>query len=138
MRRHRGFTLIEMSVILVVLLVFVALISPNIVKMGPAQQQRAIYGTLVDLARSAREGAIENGTTYALAYDGTKSAFVLKRQPANPDQATTTGNLPQPEDRPLTNIQSVSDLEDVKSVALPSGIQTNTFRVGTDSTDPGS
>jgi type II secretory pathway pseudopilin PulG len=139
MRRHRGFTLIEMSVIVVVLMLFAALIVPNVIKMGPAQQQRAIYGALVDLVRKAREDAIENGTTYALAYDGSKSAFVLKKQPASPDQtASSTGNLPQPENRPLSNVQSVSDLEDVTSLVLPAGIQANTFRVGTEGTDPGS
>lgn len=127
-----------MSVVMVVLVLFASLILPNVVRMGPAQQQRAIYGALLDFARQARQNAIQNGLTYALTYDSAKSQFVMRRQPPPTDAAQGTGSVPQPSGRPLSNVQSVSDLEQVKTLDLPTGVQASTFRVGTDSTDPSS
>jgi prepilin-type N-terminal cleavage/methylation domain-containing protein len=137
-KRKRGYTLIEISVVLVVLVVFSALIVPNVIRMGPQQQQRALYGSLLDFARQARQGAIETGQTYALAFDSAKSEFVMRREPSSTAATQSNTTLPAPAGRPLANVQSVSDLEDVKDLPLPSGIQANSFRVGTDSPDASS
>jgi prepilin-type N-terminal cleavage/methylation domain-containing protein len=138
MKRGRGFTLVEMTVVLVVLVVMVSLIAPNIFSMQSAQAQRSSYGKALDFARQAREDAIESGTTYALAYDPSKSQFLIKRQAPPDSSATSAGNLPPPAPRPLANVQSVSDLQDVTSLQLPEGVEANKFQAQDNSVDPSS
>jgi prepilin-type N-terminal cleavage/methylation domain-containing protein len=138
MRQKRGFTLIEMTVVLVVLVLFAALITPNVITMQSRQQRREADGQILNLARQGRESAIESGFTYAMMYDSAKTAFVLKKEPPPQDAGSVAGTLPTPAPRPLANVQSVSDLQQVQAFNLPSGVEASKFVANDDSVDGGS
>jgi type II secretory pathway pseudopilin PulG len=127
--------LIEVTVMLVVIVLFAALIVPHVVNMVSAQKRRESYGDVLDLAKQARDGAVESGLTYALTYDPAKSEFDLKKEPAPQDANTIAGTLPTPAARPLANVQSVSDLEQVSNYDLPSQVQASKFVAIDDAVD---
>ena len=133
----KAFTLVEMTVVLLVIVLFAFLVMPNLLTQKTAVARRAAYGKVLDMARTARTRAINEDTTYALAFDSGKSELRLVRQPLAQD-TNSSSSLPNPEQRPLTNIQSVNDYEQVDTYDLPSGIQGQKFRSGESDTDPGS
>jgi hypothetical protein len=89
------------------------------------------------MARTARTRAIKDDTTYALAFDSGKSELRLVRQPLQ-QSTNASSSIPDPDQRPLTNIQSVNDYEQVDTYDLPSGIQGGKFRSGENNVDSGS
>jgi prepilin-type N-terminal cleavage/methylation domain-containing protein len=132
-----GFTLIEMTVVILVIALFAALVAPNVLTQKSAVARRAAFGKVLDLMRTARQRAIHEDTTYAVAWDSGKSEVRMVRQPLQ-DLASTSGSVPSPDQRPLTNIQSVSDYEQVDFYDLPTGIQPTVFRSGQSNSDGGS
>lgn len=130
--------MIEITVVLVVIVVMASLITPRVITMRSQQEQRAAFGQLLDFTRSARGKAIEDGVTYALAYDGSKSQFVMKKEPPPDQAAAVSGTIPAPVQRPLANVQSASDMQDVTTLQMPDGISPTKFVVQQNSVDPSS
>lgn len=124
---------------LFVLVLFAALIAPNLVSMRSAQERRGAYGQVSDLVQEARLDAVNDNATYALTWDAQASSFDLKKEPPNQqNSASSNSSMAVPEPRPLQGSQSISDFQQVKALALPSPLKADTFRVATQVSDPGS
>jgi prepilin-type N-terminal cleavage/methylation domain-containing protein len=136
--KTRGFTLIEMTVVVAIIIVFAALVSPGVTRMMSAQARQGFYGSVEDMIEKTRLDAIRTDTTYAIMVGQGKNELRVVRQPPDTTTQTQPGAVPNPEERPLTNVQSNSDLEDFDSLPLPSPIQTNRLEAGTNMTDPNS
>ena len=61
----KGYTLIELMVVCVILALFASLVAPNYVNIRDGQKRRAFYTSVADLAGTAREMAI---TRHAIMY----------------------------------------------------------------------
>jgi prepilin-type N-terminal cleavage/methylation domain-containing protein len=83
MRRSSGFTLIEISVVVVVLAMMAALAVPNLVSLKRSRAAADARAALVRLPLRAREEARKGKTTVALRIDG--DALVLERTPPEED-----------------------------------------------------
>ncbi len=151
--RRKGYTLIEMMVIVVLLALFSALIAPNYISMRDGQQRRALYTGVADLVGSAREMAISKSTTMYLQIDANSNALVLKQEDdASTYQNTSTGtgttsdtlviNGHVQSARTKTNIgtQSLDHSNDktVKTLPLTAGVQFGNFQLAGTSSDSGS
>jgi len=85
----RGFTLIEMVVIVAVLAMFSALVVPNIANQQAGIRRRAFFEGLEKLVSDAHESSIEIEDDVALRYDDGPQE-VLSRQT---DTTGTTSNV---------------------------------------------
>ncbi|HWD37549.1 MAG TPA: prepilin-type N-terminal cleavage/methylation domain-containing protein [Fimbriimonas sp.] len=136
-RGQGGFTLVEISVVLVVLVLFASMIIPNVITMQKGYSRQSTYGALLDFAREARLNAINQKTTYALTYDSAQTQVVMKKEPPQ-DMTTNANNIATPVNRPLASVQSSADLQQVKTMDLANPIKLDSFRVGNNTVDAGS
>jgi len=133
----KAFTLIEMTLVILIITLFAALIAPNIINEKTAEAKRESFGRVQDMFRLARVRAIQQDRTFAIAYDSGKSEFRLVREP-EPQTNNTGSNVASPTPRPLSQVQSVGDYEQIETFDLPSGITATEFRSGLNDTDSGS
>lgn len=63
---RRGYTLIEMLIVCVVLVLVASLALPNVLGMKSSREREAAFGKVLLLAQAGRETAIQSGRTYAL------------------------------------------------------------------------
>jgi len=103
----RGFTLVELTVVIAVLMILAAAVVPNLVAFETSQRERTFYNTLANLPAQARERAIAQGKNVTLQYDDNANQFQLH---SNDDNG---------------NDQSISKLD-----LLP-GMQVNRVMLGT-------
>jgi Tfp pilus assembly protein FimT len=59
--RRKGYTLVELSVVLLILMMVVAIITPRMVNAMQAQKERQYRREVLELLRYAREDAIQSG-----------------------------------------------------------------------------
>jgi prepilin-type N-terminal cleavage/methylation domain-containing protein len=95
--RARGYTLIEMMVVTMLLALFSAILVPNYISIRDGQQRRAFYTQVVDVAGTARELAITNNSTMYLQADTSGNRLVIKQENNDSVYQTAdggTGNAP--------------------------------------------
>ena len=68
-RRRRGFTLIEMIVVLIVIAIIAGLTAPALVRLGGTSEDTSDAAPLAALFRGARREAIERATTVTVVLD---------------------------------------------------------------------
>ncbi len=78
--KKRGYTLIEMMVVTVLLVLFSSILVPNYVNFLQSQKRRAFYAGVVDVAGTARELAIRENSTMYLQADTSANAIVIKQE----------------------------------------------------------
>ncbi len=107
--RKKGYTLIEMMVVTLILALFAALITPNLVNIQESQARRAFSTKVVDLAGNAREMAISRHAIVYLQADTSANQIVIKQQvndstytPVDGNSASTTSGSNG--ENPQTNI----------------------------------
>jgi len=113
--RKRAFTLIELSVAIVVIGLLAAIIAPNVIAMRRGQDARLALLRVRDLARDGATFAARERTTLELRYDsGSRTLQVVR--PADPN-ATDTGRQEE---------------NTLRSFTLPPGAELGAIRVGGD------
>jgi prepilin-type N-terminal cleavage/methylation domain-containing protein len=114
--RRRGFTFIEMSVVIVVLTIIAAMIVPNVVKMKESSDRQTFFSSLWRLAGRGRELAISEKKTFVMALDSSGRSFTLSEQDQgqtgqltnDPDQSER-GTLDIPEGIETGNLSADGD-----------------------------
>lgn len=81
--RARGFTLIEMSAVIVVIMLFAAMITPGLLARQRSRNVVAFFVKLPDLAVYAREQAQSQRATMRLRFDEADSQFIVERTSEN-------------------------------------------------------
>lgn len=76
--RRSGFTLIEVSTVIVVLVLVVGVLTPRLIAMQRGTQARASRADVVRLGREGRAFAIERAQTIVLRFDSDTDSFVLE------------------------------------------------------------
>lgn len=80
---RRGFTLVEVTIIVAIITIVAALTIPNIVSMTKARTREEQYNDILRLAQMGREAAIKNGLAYVLTVsDGNGSVVTLAPEDA--------------------------------------------------------
>lgn len=102
--RRSGFTLIEVSTVIVVLVLIVSVLTPRILAMQRGTNARAARANIVRLGPEGRALAIDRGETVALRFDGETSAFVLEAGEEN--EATQLRSVPLGQDESVTAFEA--------------------------------
>lgn len=126
-RTRRAFTLIELGVVVLIVLLFAALVVPSIVRDKEALEHREAYNKAYQLALRARVEAISSGLPHQLSFDDGESTLKVDRM----DQPSTTSTTGQ--------IQPTATLDEeqatmVASVRFPNGVSVGSVRLGTNET----
>lgn len=111
---QRGYTLIEMIVVITILAVMAALIIPNFLAMKRSREIRDVESALIRLPSEARIEAQRSNTPVTLRVDG--DDLVMER----------SSTLEEP------------DPVEVQRLELPEAIRVDAARLGTESSDLGS
>ncbi len=125
-RRTRGITLIEMSVVVIVILIMAALVERNFAHVKDGLAQRAFISNLRAEVTRGRLQAIQDGQTVTMQYDPAGSQFTL----SEPEINTDSNQTPQL----VTDLQNLTS-NPVHSLKIPSGVSFSDFKTGT--TDEG-
>jgi prepilin-type N-terminal cleavage/methylation domain-containing protein len=105
-RLNKGFTLIEMTVVITILVVFAAVIMPNLSSEQKSRTARQFFPKARNLMLEARSRSIGDGVTRSVRIDESGGRLVVERTDAD------TGD----------------PVED-RSLALPEGVTSSAFRV---------
>ena len=73
--KRRGFTLIEMVLVLIIIGVVFAMVVPNIASIGRDPEEGKPWKEIADLLRSSRQMALENAVTVRLVMDPINGYF---------------------------------------------------------------
>jgi prepilin-type N-terminal cleavage/methylation domain-containing protein len=84
----RGYTLVEITIVLTILVLVAALIMPSLVGMKESSDRRTTISGIRRIAATARERAIQTGNTTQVIYD--ESAKQLQVQDVDDQGAATT------------------------------------------------
>lgn len=113
--RQRGFTLIELTVVIVVLMLFASVVVPNLSAQKAGRERRAFLESARRIALDARSEAIERGATVTLRYEEGQKEMKLEREAAEQNE----------------------EAEEIRTVALPEDFSLQNFRVGKESVTAG-
>jgi len=91
-RSERGFTLVELSVVVLLIVVLAAVAAPSFAGFWRASQARNCAWQVAALARRARDYAICHGVRAAVEYDEARGQFRLTAESDAPDAG---GNFEQ-------------------------------------------
>ena len=86
-QNRRGFTLIELSVIIVLLALFAAIVAPNMLAIKRSRAQLDREAAILRLPQEARNEAQERRTPIALRLE--EDALVMETEPAEGEDAQT-------------------------------------------------
>lgn len=118
MRRRAGFTLIELSVVILVLAMMSAIIVPAVVSLLKSQKVESFKADALRLTRQARESAIERSRNVTLKWDG---ALIAEIPPnADEDEAQQIGRIELPDGMTVGSVFKGADevVEDEWSVTF--------------------
>jgi type II secretory pathway pseudopilin PulG len=110
MRRNTGFTLMEMSIILVVLALFAALVVPNVVAIKRSRDLAALEADVARLPVTGRNEARSARVPVALRVDDTD--LVLERRPPDADPQVVK-RVPLTGDLRIESARNANGLTDV-------------------------
>jgi len=109
----RAFTLIELSVVIIIIMVTAALVAPNIDSMKAGIEARNFLASLPQIATQAREDAISRSATTKLTYDDSQRAIIESQEKDGEDDTT------------------------LHSYSLPKGMEINDFQLNGQSSNAG-
>jgi general secretion pathway protein H len=75
--RLRAFTLIEISVVILVIALLAAIVMPNLVRMKESRERREFYSRMNRFVSTARESAITENVTLAITLGSSGRSLVL-------------------------------------------------------------
>jgi Tfp pilus assembly protein FimT len=127
-RRTRGITLIELSLVVIVIGIMAALIEPSYAHVKDGLAQRAFVNNLRSEIVRGRLQAIKDGQIVTLQYDPAGSQFTLSEPPVPDANSTQTPEL-------VTDLQN-QQASQTHAISIPSGVSFSDFKTGT--TDQGS
>jgi len=109
----RAFTLIELSVVIIILMVTAALVFPNLTSMREGIEARNFLASLPQIASEARETAITKSATTKLTYDDSQKAILISQEKDGEDDKT------------------------LKTISLPKGMAIQDFQLNGDTSNAG-
>jgi prepilin-type N-terminal cleavage/methylation domain-containing protein len=93
-RRSQGFTLIEMSVVVLVIAILAMLVIPRLIVSKNEDDYRKSFQNIESLANASRDLAITSGRTYVLSFDSEEQTLT-----ASPEDVESAGSTTaQPND----------------------------------------
>jgi prepilin-type N-terminal cleavage/methylation domain-containing protein len=102
--KRRGFTFLEMTVVVVLISLFAAMVMPNLFASRERQQETTFFDGARRLASQGRDLAISSGESFALKID--KSRLVLGQADRSTGQLTSeTASEEMPESVSLDQLQ---------------------------------
>lgn len=122
MARRGGFTYIELTVALMVLLLVVGIVSPNLKNLAKAQEIGRFKTELKALPTTARELAVSRGQTVEVSYDDQESRIVVQAV----DETAAPGQSDDSSERAL------------RTIAVPPTVRAKAFLVEGSDADAGS
>jgi len=93
----RGFTLIELMVVIAVLSLMAALVVPNLIARERSQAARDFFSALPRLAAQARLSAIQQQATTRMTYDSASRRIVVELEPVGPEEGRELASAPVPD-----------------------------------------
>jgi len=144
MSKLRAFTLVELVIVCMVLVMFAALVVPKAVRFRQAQVERDAIPSLIRLISYGREQAIAQRTTALMTYDGSTHTFTVKQDttldantPTTSANSTTQGGattLPPTNTGRTINLPVVPTIDQNnptinKTETLPTNVTTGGFQV---------
>ncbi len=96
-RATKGFTLIEISVVIVVVTLIAALMMPNIMAMKSSREARNFLSAIRDLSVRARTEALNHGETMAMTMDPTNQQLTVAVDSTETDADKNIASLKVPE-----------------------------------------
>lgn len=96
-RRRRGFTFIEMIVVITIMALMASIAIPSMAGAERARQYRSALSNLKRLPIQAREAAISRGTTVVLHTEGNGTGIVAVEESADGVEGQTIGRADLPE-----------------------------------------
>lgn len=96
--KRRGFTLVEMGTVIVVLVLVVSVLYPRLASMQAGTQARADRAALLRLPAIARAAAIDSGREARLRYDADSRAFVAELTADDERDAQEVARVALPEE----------------------------------------
>ena len=107
MTRRAGFTLIEMSVVILVLAMMAAIIVPGVVSLVRSQKLESFRADSLRLTRQAREAAIERSRSVTLKWE---DALIAEIPPnADEEEAQQIGRVEPPDEATLESVIKGAD-----------------------------
>ena len=91
--RKRGFTLVELSVVIVVLVLFATLILPNLCKQKSVLADRDFYPGVQRIVSYAREQAIGQNITTVVTFDEASNSFTVGHETFTDQNEPTDSNI---------------------------------------------
>ena len=124
--KSRGFTLIELMVVVTILVLTTALIMPRVGTMKAQRQSRAFVPNLRRIASMARTEAIDRGQTTMLTWDQSQNVVSLVTVDSN-----STGISGSPSTTSSTpTLNSTSNNVTIATINVPPTVSTSSFSVG--------
>lgn len=128
-KRERGFTLIELGVVILILILFSALTVPSIVNEQRSRDANLFIGALPRFASQAREAAINRQRTVKLVYDESQSQLQMIEE-ALPSNVQAPINTFNPNDNTKNRQQDPSDQETtLGTLQVPYGVSVRDFQL---------
>ena len=75
--KKRGFTLVEMGVVVLIVALFAAMVMPAMARWRAGEEYRSFPGRLLRFVGRAKQEAIERKQSRSIAYDATTSEFKM-------------------------------------------------------------
>lgn len=126
--RRRGFTLIELSVVILVLALVVSIVVPNVMAMIAGRRSKNFLSDVRTFSVRARNQAIDTGQTMVLAANGSEHGLTISA-----DTTTTTTNSTNAN----ATANAVTSTDPIANLALPNGTTLQTFKIGTQDSNEG-
>ncbi len=123
--KRRGFTLIELSVVIVVLALVVSIVVPNVMTMIAGRRSKNFLSDVRTFSVRARNQAVETGQTMALDANGSEHGLTIS--------ADTTTNSTSTN----STANAVTSTDPLANLALPNGTTLQTFKIGTQDSNEG-
>lgn len=126
MKARRGYTYIELTVTLVVLLLIVGLVMPNLKHLAEGQEIASFKTDLKTLPVSAREYAVSRGQTVQVAYDDGNSEITIsaiEETSSTSDSASSRNTLTSA----LSTSSDDTEGTELRTITVPSTVKATTF-----------
>jgi prepilin-type N-terminal cleavage/methylation domain-containing protein len=94
-RLSRGFSLIEMGVVVLIVALLAALVMPNVARQRDSFERRQFYSELYRFAAGARESAIREQATLALVLDSGGRRIALFEETLEGENERSSVELPE-------------------------------------------